>query len=355
MSISRLTDRVRRNPRWRRGRAAWRDTWLLLREFQWPLLAFAAVIAGGGLLYDHLAHCAGEPIGGPVEGMYHVLCLTFLQPIEDFPRAWYLQVFFFAMPVIGAVILAQGVADFGAMVFNRRARGKEWEMAVASTFNEHVILVGLGHLGFRVARHVYDMGQDLAVIELNPKADLLNAVRGWGVPVIEDNAARDSVLEAAGVRHARSIVLCTQNDSLNLQIALKARALNPDIRVIIRIFDHDFASALHEQFGFRALSATSMAAPVFAAAAAGAEITGPITVEGQALSLARLEVEAHSPLVDATVADIEARFDVSVVLIRRAGESDLHPAPDRVLCADDVLAVLGGPAEVAKLTRAATE
>ncbi len=76
---------------------------------------------------------------------------------------------------------------------------------------------------------------------------------------------------------------------MNLQIALKARSLNPDIEVVIRIFDEDFAHSLQEQFGFTALSATEMAAPVFAAAAAGADVTNPISIEGQQLSLARLD------------------------------------------------------------------
>jgi len=78
---------------------------------------------------------------------------------------------------------------------------------------------------------------------------------------------RPAALEAANIKNARTIILASQNDSMNLQIALKARSMNPDIKVVIRIFDEDFAHALQEQFGFIALSATEMAAPVFAASA----------------------------------------------------------------------------------------
>ena len=72
-------------------------------------------------------------------------------------------------------------------------------------------------------------------------------------------------IEAANIKDARTIILASQNDAMNLQIALKARSMNPKIQVVIRIFDEDFAHALQEQFGFTALSATEMAAPVFAA------------------------------------------------------------------------------------------
>ena len=92
------------------------------------------------------------------------------------------------------------------------------------------------------------------------------------------------------VPRARAVILCTQNDSLNLRMALKARSLNPKIEVVIRIFDDDFASSLQTQFGFHAMSATGMAAPLFAAIAAHVDVTPPITIEGQPHILAQLQV-----------------------------------------------------------------
>jgi voltage-gated potassium channel len=341
----------KRSPRLRHFRASLRDTWLLFREFGWPLLAFAVALVGGGSLYYVLSRPTNEPLNNLAEGIYQALQLTFLQSSRSFPTAWYLEIFYFAMPVIGLGILAQGVADFSVLFFNRRARGKEWEMAVASTFNRHIILVGLGHLGFRVARDLHRMEQDVVVIELNPKADLVASVKQMGIPVIQDDATREPSLEAAGIRRARAILLCTQNDSMNLQVALKARRMRADIQVVLRIFDDDFADALHDQFGFTAMSATGMAAPAFASAAAGIDITRPITVEGETLSLARLEVEPNSHLETMTVGDLEVRYNVSVVLLHRNHEFDLHPPSDSILLKGDALGILGGPAEISQLVQ----
>ena len=325
------------HPYLRKLYASIRDTWLLFRQFQWPLVVFIGAIVGGGLLYDSLAKVAGEPINSTSEAIYHILGLTFLQPIEAFPNAWYLQSFYFIMPIIGIGILAQGVADFGVLFFNRRERGKDWQMAVASTFNKHVVLIGLGHLGFRVAQHLHNMGQDVVVIEINPKADLVASVQDLGIPILADDGKREAALKAAGVEKAQAIILCTQNDSLNLQIALKARKLNPAIQVVVRIFDDDFAIALQEQFRFQALSATGRAAPAFAAAAAGVDMTRPITVEGQELSMASLQIQHGSPLVNTSVASIEKDAEVSVVLLRRGNEiSDFHPAYGASLLCRDV-------------------
>ena len=281
-----------------------------------------------------------------------MLALTFLQPLGDFPNHWYLQIFYFLMPIIGISILAQGLADFGLLFFNRRARRKEWEMAVASTFNNHIVLIGLGHLGFRVMKNLHELNQDVIVIELNPNADLVAAAKSLGVPVIQDDGVRPEALESAGIQKARAIVLCTQNDSMNLQIAFKARRYNPDIRVVARIFDDDFAWTLREQFGFQTMSATGMAGPTFAAAAAGVDITRPITVEGETFSLARLDIAPSSSLIGCSMAEIEQKYDVSVVLLRHDGESDFHPSGERCLAANDVMGVLAGPSQISRLAKA---
>ncbi|HET9587164.1 MAG TPA: NAD-binding protein [Anaerolineales bacterium] len=333
----------------RQWKATWRDTLILLNEFRLPLLFFTLVVIGGGMYYRILANRLGEPVQNAGEAVYIILSATFLQVVGDFPQHPYLQAFHFFMPLVGLIILAQGLADFGSLLFNRRARSKEWEMAVASTLKNHIVLVGLGHLGYRIVQRLYEMGKQVTVIEQNPSIDSFKAVQKMGVPVIQEDGTRAVALEAANIREARTIVLASQNDAMNLQIALKARSLHPGIQVIIRIFDEDFAHALQDQFGFTALSATEMAAPVFAAAAAGADVTNPISIEGQQLSLARLTIPADSHLAHKTVGYVEDNYDLSIILLRHDGQSEMHPTDTRPLHAGDTLAVLGGPEQLSKL------
>jgi len=337
------------NQTWRKIRAAFRDTWILTSQFGLPLIFYLSLILIGSTLYFFLSQIAEEPIGNFAEAVYQILSLTFFQSINPFPRAWYLEIFFFLMPIISLIFLAQGITEFGVMLFNRRQRGKEWEMAVASTFTQHHILVGLGHLGYRVAANLHQMSQNVVVIEINPSADLVESIKRMGIPVIQDDATREVTLEAAGVSKARSIILCVQNDSLNLQVALKAKHLNKDIKVVVRIFDDDFAYALQDQFGFTAFSATDMAAPAFAAAAAGIEMTRPISIEGQIMSLARLTISPNSTLATLSVSELEANFEVSIVLLRRDSVTDLHPIPETILLGGDTIGVIGGPLEITGL------
>ena len=333
----------------RQVRASWRDTKLLLRQFSRPLLLFAIAIIGGGVLYTLLSEQAGKPLNSFLEGIYLVLSLTFLESLGSFPNEWYLQLFYFLMPVVGIGILAQGLAEFGLLFFNRRQRGKEWMMAVASTFSNHTVLIGVGHLGFRVLNHLLALGQEVVVIERDPNAELLTLVENLDVPVLEGDGKETRMLELAGMQHARSIVICTQDDSLNLKIAFKARKLNSNLQVVVRIWDDDFAESVEEEFGYKALSATAIASPAFAAAAAGVNITRPLTIEGEAVSLGSLTVNPHAQIAGISVETIEQSYQVSVVLLRRHHRAFTPPTSGEQLESGDVVGVLGAPAQINRL------
>jgi Trk K+ transport system NAD-binding subunit len=313
------------------------------------LILFGAIMLGAGTLYYFLSMGTDYPLQNLAEAVYFALTLTFLQPIYAFPSIWYLQVFYFVMPIMGIGTLALGLAEFGTLFFNRRTRGKEWQMAVASTFSNHIVLIGLGHLGYRVVTRLNEMGLDVVVIEINPRAELREAILRLDVPLIEEDGTRESILEAAGIRRARTIMLCTQNDSLNLEVALKARSLKPDIEVVVRIFDDGFADLLHKQFGFRALSATGMAAPIFAASAANIDITPPVLIEGKPHLLARLVVAPKSLLAGLTVNQAEEKFHTSLILLARSGTQTFHPAGMMTIHHGDSLAFFGTPEDIRAL------
>jgi voltage-gated potassium channel len=337
------------NQQIRQWRAGWRDTLILLKEFRSPLLLFAVAIIGGGFAYAAISNLVGAPAPSITESIYIVLTAAFLQPVGEFPEHFGLQIFHFVMPLVGIIILAHGLADFGILLFNRRARNKEWEMAVASTMNHHIVLIGLGHLGYRVAQRLHEIGKSVVVVEINPGTHTTAAARDMGIPVIQGDARHPGALEAANIKDARTIILASQDDAMNLQIALRARSLNPDIEVVIRIFDEEFAHSLQKQFGFTALSATEMAAPVFAAAAAGADVTNPISIEGQQLSLARLQILPSSTLADKSVGYVEDNYHLNIILLRHDHQSEMHPTDTRPLHAGDTLAVLGGPEQLSRL------
>jgi voltage-gated potassium channel len=148
--------------RWWRGvRQSARNVMVLFRQFRGALIAFLLTVVGGGLVYYLLAQQAQDPQrpASLMEAFYLALSMIFLQAGTEFPQVWYLQIFFFILPLLGLGILGQGAADFGVLLFNRQARGEAWEVAVADTYSNHIVIVGLGHLGFRIARALHELDE----------------------------------------------------------------------------------------------------------------------------------------------------------------------------------------------------
>jgi voltage-gated potassium channel len=333
-------------------RAVLRDTWVLVREFRSPLALFVVTLLVGGWSFGALWRWAGHAPMLLVEAIYDVLMMIFFQPSITFPQEWYLQIYFFLMPVLGLVILGRGVADFTVMLFNRSLRQEEWEAAVASTFKNHIIVCGLGNVGIRVVRELTAAGEDVVIIEKRKENPNFDEARSYGYPVLVGDARDDDLLHQAGLKRAESFIVCTNDDLMNIQIAIRVRQINPEVRLVMRMFDDVFAREMTERFHFSAvLSASALAAPAFAGAATGTEILQTFQIGEMRMSLSRLVVCPKSRLDGATIGEVEEEFDLSIVVWQSGDVADDHPPGDVRLKADDTLTVLATTVGLAKLSR----
>jgi Trk K+ transport system NAD-binding subunit len=324
-----------------RLRKNWRDFRVLVRAFSRPLLLFLGTLIATGLLYWFLADLANIPDEpGPVESIFLVLQMMFLQANMNFPEPWYLQIFLFVMPIVGIVLLSAGAANLGVKLFNRSARGQDWEVALASTYSDHVIVCGLGKLGYRVTLQLLEFGQSVVAIEREADKYFTPLARERDVPVIIGDARQREVLRKAGVERASAVVCATQDELANLDIALDARELQPDIKVVLRMFDETLASKVEKGFGIHtAFSMSALSAPAFAAAATRAHIDYSFYVGGTLLHVSQVNVDADSPLLALTLESAERQFNMTIVMHQTGGELHLHPTSAEVIKENDTLVV----------------
>jgi len=326
----------------RRVAATVRDTWVLVREFRDGVLLFTVFLISGALTFQLLWNASQSEPMRFIESLFHMLAMTFFQPTLEFPRQWYLDVYFFTMPLLGIIALARGVADFVVLLFNRRARQAQWEEAVASTYKNHIIVAGLGHLGIRVVRELVALDEEVVVIEEKADTPRTDEVRAYDIPIIIGDARSLEVLRRAGLEQASALIICTNNDLVNLQIASRVREVNKNIRLVMRMFDDEFARSLADRFDISAvMSASMMAAPAFAGAATRAEIIQTFKVADRILNMGRIEVHPGARLDGCRVSEVEAQLDLSIVLLQSKGAVDVHPKPEAQLQAGDVIAVVG--------------
>jgi voltage-gated potassium channel len=320
--------------------AYWRDVRVLFRQFSIPLLLFVSSVLLGGVIFDLLYRHDQVPDLTYLEAVYAIFSMIFFGQSVPFPGQWYLQIFFFVMPIVGLALIAQGVINFGVMLFTKSAREDEWQVAIASTYKDHVVVAGIGRLGLRIVQQLLDSGEDVVGVEINPESEFVHRVMDWKVPVILGNASHADVLSQAGVERAAALITCTENDLTNLEIALVARELHPNIRIVLRMFDHDMGQKVARGFNINtAFSTSALAAPAFAAAASRSDITHAFYVGDELLNVSELTISANSTLVGKQICDLEHELDFTIILHDRDGQIDLHPDHTIVLQAGDHICV----------------
>jgi Trk K+ transport system NAD-binding subunit len=326
----------------RRIRTFLREIRLLIQQFGLLIGAFVLTLLVSAWSF-RLVWTATTLEAAPrlIEALYVVLTLLFFQPATDFPDSFWLDLYFFAMPALGALFLTLGVSNFLASLVSRRARGPEWEVALASTYSNHIIVIGVGHVGIRVLRELVLLDEPVVIIEAKQTQEKTDEVRAYNIPLIPSDGRSVDALTKAGLDRARAVLILTNDDLTNLQIASRIRELNPTVRIVMRMFDDEFSTFMAERFDIHAvISSSGLAAPAFAAAAVGAEILQTFQVEDKVLGMAKLQIEQGSRLDGMTVAQLEASLDLSVVILQTRGTVDIEPPREHTLSVGESLTLV---------------
>jgi len=206
----------------------------------------------------------------------------------------------------------------------------------------HVIVLGLGNLGTRVIQQLRDLGVPVVAIDKTESARGTRLVREQGIPLIIGDASHPETLRAASVETALALLAVSTDDVVNLEAALQGRAVNRDLRVVLRLFDGEFADRIQRSFGIASSKSVSyLAAPAFTAAMLEREVIGTISVKRRVLLVAEVPVEAGSPLDGRTVAAAQRSGELRVIALAAGdGRPSWSPRPDRRLAPGDrVIAV----------------
>lgn len=296
-------------------RASWRDTRALFSEFRVPILLFIIVTVGGGWLYGELYVMAGYERIPFIDLPYIMTALMILESPIDVPHEPYLIIFWYLLPPIAIYIFGRGASDFVRLFFNRSERRDAWEEAVVSTYRNHAIVFGLGHVGYGVVKTLVELGVDVVVIDHALTAEKDHVLSELAVPAIVGDGRQGHTLEKAGIAYAESLIVCTSNDYVNLEVIMRARDMNPALRIVARIWDDQFSNQIKQFLGVSAIvSSAKLAAPIFAGAAMGIEITQTMRIHDREYSTVSLKVQKNSLFDGRTVEELQRSEQIDIVL-----------------------------------------
>ena len=110
--------------------------------------------------------------------------------------------------------------------------------------NQHLVLVGNGRVGARIASVFMDFGLPVVVVELDHRR--VEHAQAEGIPVIYGDASQELVLEAAEIGTARLLVVTTPDIVTTRSIITNAKRHNTAIQIVARTSDASFLAVFKE-------------------------------------------------------------------------------------------------------------
>jgi Trk K+ transport system NAD-binding subunit len=236
----------------------------------------------------------------------------------------------------GAEKLAQFLLTFDGMAFlpvvtaaivGARLTGS-WR-AKPKPVSDHVVVVGLGNVGTRVAGQLHDLGVGVICIDRDENPPGAAMARRLGIPLIVGDARREETLRAANIDTSQALVSVTSSDSVNLETALYVRALRDDLRVVLRLFDSDLAERVEKAIGNTiSRSVSYLAAPTFALAMLEHQVLRTIAVGRHVLLVAEVQLSPGAELTGHQVGQVHRAGEARVIGLQRRGMTRVDWSPE---------------------------
>lgn len=223
-----------------------------------------------------------------------------------------------------------------------------------------ILLCGLGRIGWRILDFLQHAGFNVVAIdnrceETDPRLGNARLVRG--------DCRKAETLQLAGATDCDGVIVCTSDDLLNVSTTLMIRSLNPDVRIVVRVFNETLigrlGNAIHNVF---ALSPSALTAPLLAVKALSGEALGTFRIddlqESRRRQISSITIPGGSHLKGWTLRDIVNNYNVQLL-----AHVPIN-APERFLMEVDLgaklqvgdqIAVCGAPRQLRRLRRRGDE
>jgi Trk K+ transport system NAD-binding subunit len=160
-------------------------------------------------------------------------------PGAERAAAWYKVVS--VLDTLAALAL---VAVFTAALVRRVSRPRLTTLfgARAAPARNHVLLVGFGQVGFRLAQELRRRGVAVLGVERDPDAPCVRLARAAGIPVAIGRGDDRETLERVGIRRCAAVAAVTSDDLVNVAVGLAATDLAPGVPLVLRLGDGEVAA-----------------------------------------------------------------------------------------------------------------
>ena len=189
------------------------------------------VAVAGAIGYKWLAHL------GWIDAFYMAITTLFTVGFREMGEVNALtKLFTIFYLVAGLGIATYAVSNLTALIVEGDLQGYLRERRMEKRLvdlKDHIIVCGLGKMGFQAAWELKQAGVPFVVIELDESKGRNNP-RMQGELILHGNALNEHVLERAGIRRAKGLISALASDADNVLVVLMARQMNPTLPIVAR-------------------------------------------------------------------------------------------------------------------------
>ncbi len=243
---------------------------------------------------------------------------------------------------------------------------------------DHVIIVGFGPAGARLAQVLRDTGLPFEVIEMDP--GLADRAETSGFHVVRGDAGGAHILEHAGIDRAKLLVVVINDETATLHIVEVAHYLNPTVQIIartrfvgnverlqqagadivvpeemetsVRIFTNVLAAYMipPDEINRKAAALRSGDYQVFRSQLHEAHMMVLQGLDEEGLHTRAVAVRPGAPVAGKTLGelDLRRRYTLTVLAIRRDGRTIANPSGDFRIEPGDRLVLIGEAEQFAR-------
>ena len=207
-----------------------------------------------------------------------------------------------------------------------------------------VLIIGAGKVGQAATRALRRMRVPVHAIDRSDVA--LEGLREPGVTTFTGDAADRKNIERAGVHQASSVLLTTNDDAMNIYLAVYCRRLNPALRIVSRVTHERNVEAIHRAGADFVLSYTTLGVEAVISLLRGYELV----VLGEGVELFSIAVPKPLQGQRLSQSSIGSATGMSVVALEHDGELVTQLTGATVLQAGATLLMLGSLEQRRKFT-----
>ena len=198
-----------------------------------------------------------------------------------------------------------------------------------------VVVIGGGNVGRATARGLRERGIPVHVVER--ERGLAPAIEEVADRLVIGDAADRAILDKAGICDAPSVVLTTNDDSMNAYLAVYCRRLNPDLRIVSRVTEEQNVESLYRAGADFVLSYATLGAQAILALLDGRDLV----VIGEGTDLFRVDTPPSLEGKTLAESEIGTRSGLNVVAVDTPSGMIANPAPETRLERGSQLVVIG--------------